>query len=56
MLVQSLDLKDPLEKELATHSSILAWRPPMDRGTWRATVHETEKVGHDCATNIFTLS
>ena len=25
---------------MATHSSILAWRTPMDRGAWRATVHE----------------
>ena len=28
-----------LEKEMATHSSILAWRIPMDRGAWQATVH-----------------
>ena len=28
---------------MATHSSILAWRSPMDRGAWRATVHEVEK-------------
>ena len=28
MWVQSLDLEDPLEKEMATHSSILAWRIP----------------------------
>ena len=27
-----------LEKEMATHFSILAWRIPMDRGVWRATV------------------
>ena len=32
--VQSLGLEDPLEKEMATHSSILAWRIPMDRGAW----------------------
>ena len=25
---------------MATHSSILAWRIPMDRGAWRTTVHE----------------
>ena len=37
--VQSLDQKDPLEKEMATHSSILALGNPMDRGAWRATVH-----------------
>ena len=28
-----------MEKEMATHFSILAWRIPMDRGTWWATVH-----------------
>ena len=27
------------EEEMATHSSILAWRIPMDRGAWWATVH-----------------
>ena len=30
---------DPLEKGMASHSSILAWRIPMDRGAWEATVH-----------------
>ena len=30
--VQPLGQKDPLEKGMATHSSILAWRIPMDRG------------------------
>ena len=28
-----------LEKEMATHSIVLAWRNSMDRGAWRATVH-----------------
>ena len=37
--VQSLGWEDPLEKEMATHSSILAWKIPMDRGAWWATVH-----------------
>ena len=37
--VQSLGQEDPLEKGMATHSSILAWRIAMDRGAWRATVH-----------------
>ena len=36
--VQSLGRKDPLEEGMATHSSILAWRTPMGRGAWRATV------------------
>ena len=30
--VQSLGWKDPLEEEMATYSSVLAWRIPMDRG------------------------
>ena len=36
--VRSLGQEDPLEG-MATHSSILAWRIPMDRGAWWATVH-----------------
>ena len=28
---------------MATHSSILAWRIPMDRGAWRVTVHRVSK-------------
>ena len=30
---------DLLEDGMATHSSILAWRIPMDRGAWQVTVH-----------------
>ena len=49
--VQSLGWEDTLEQGMATHSSILAWRIPMDRGAWRATIfagsqrieHRTEK-------------
>ena len=37
--VQSLGREDPLEEEMATHSSILAWRIPMDRRAWQVTVH-----------------
>ena len=37
--VQSLSQEDSLENELPTHSNILAWRIPMDRGVWRTTVH-----------------
>ena len=36
---QSLDWEDPLEEEMATHFSILAWKNPMDKGAWQATVH-----------------
>ena len=41
--VRSLGQEDPLEKGMATHSSILAWRIPVDRGAWRATVHGVAK-------------
>ena len=41
--LQSLGWEDPLEEGMATHSSILAWRIPMDRGDWQATVHELIK-------------
>ena len=34
-----LHYEDPLEQEMAAHSSILAWRIPTDRGAWKATVH-----------------
>ena len=37
--VCSLDWEDPLEKGMATYSSILAWRIPMDTGAWWAIVH-----------------
>ena len=36
--VQSLGWDDSLEEGMATHSSILAWRIPMDRGAWWAAV------------------
>ena len=32
--VRSLGWEDPLEEGMATHSSILAWRIPVDRGAW----------------------
>ena len=41
--VRPLDWEDPLEEEMATRSSILTWRIPMDRGAWRATVHGVVK-------------
>ena len=42
--VQSLGWEDPLEEGMATHSSVLAWRTPMDSGGWQATVHEVAKI------------
>ena len=44
--VRSLGLEDPLEESMATHSSILALRIPMDRGAWQAIVHGSQRVGH----------
>ena len=47
--VRSLGQEDPLEKEMPTHSSILAWEIPgkgggQDRGAWQATVCEVSKI------------
>ena len=43
MRVRPLGWEEPLEEVMATHSSILAWRIPMDRGAWWATVHGATK-------------
>ena len=42
--VQSLGQEDPLEKGMATHSSILALENSMDWGAWQATVHGIAKT------------
>ena len=42
--IQSLGWKDPLQEGMATLSSILVWRIPMDRGAWWATVHGVAKI------------
>ena len=41
--VQRLGWEDTLEKRLAVRFNILAWRIPMDRGAWWATVHRVAK-------------
>ena len=41
--VQFLGREDPLEKEMASHSSILAWRIPWTEESGRATVHAVAK-------------
>ena len=41
--VLSLGWEDPLEEGMATHSSILAWRIPRNRGAWWATVSGVAK-------------
>ena len=37
--LRSLGWEDLLEEGMATHSSILAWRIPVDKGAWQAAVH-----------------
>ena len=41
--IRSLSWEDPLEKNMASHSSILAWRISTDRGAWWATFHGIAK-------------
>ena len=45
--VQSPGWEDPLEKEMATHSSILAWRTPWTEEPGRLQSRGTQRVGHD---------
>ena len=45
--VQSLGLEDLLEKEMATHSSILAWKIPRMEEPGRLQSVRTQRVGHD---------
>ena len=41
--VLSLGQEDPLEEGMATHSTILAWRIPIEGGAWWAAVHGVAK-------------
>ena len=49
--VQSLGWEDPLEKEMATHSSILAWEIPWTEGSGGLQSMGSQRVGHDLVTN-----
>jgi len=42
--VWSLGWEDPLTEGMATHSSLLAWRIPMDRGAWQAAIYGAAKT------------
>ena len=53
--VQSLDWEDPLQKGVVTHSSILAWRIPWTEKPDGLQSMVSQRVGHDWATNTFTL-
>ena len=50
--VQSLGQEDPLEKEMATHSSILAWRIPLAEEPGGLQSMESQRVEHKWVTNI----
>ena len=52
--VWSLDWEGPLEDGMATHSSILAWRIPMDRGAWWLQSMGSQRAGHDWSTKHST--
>ena len=50
--VQSLGQEDPLEKEMATHSSTLAWRIPWTEEADRIESRGSQRVRHDRATSL----
>ena len=54
--VQSLGHEDPLEKEMATHSSILAWRIPWMEESGGLQSTGSQRVGHDWATSLHFTS
>ena len=54
--VRSLGWEDPLEKEMATHSSTLDWKNPMDRGAWQATVRGVTKSQGQLSTHAHKSS
>ena len=41
-----LGWEDPLEEDMATHSSILVWKIPMDKGAWQAS-QGSQRVRHN---------
>ena len=53
---QTLGQEDPLQEEMATSSSILAWKNPMDREAWWATVHGAERSRIRLSTHACTVS
>ena len=54
--VRSLGQKDPLEKEMATHSSILAWRIPWTEGPGELWAMRFQRVRHDFSDYITTTN
>ena len=54
--VQSPGREDPLEKEMASHSNILAWRIPWTEEPGGLQSMGSQRVGQDCVTNTFTFA
>ena len=52
--VRSLGQEDPLEMEMAAHSSILAWEIPWTEEPGGLQSMGSQRVGHDCETNAYT--
>ena len=52
LFIQSLGREDPLEKEMATHSSTLAWKIPWMEEPGRLQSMGSQRVRHDCATEL----
>ena len=50
--VRSLGQEDPLEKEMAIHSSTIAWKIPWTEESGRLQSMGSQRVGHDCATSL----
>ena len=53
--VQSLGREDPLEKEMAIHSSTIAWKIPWTEEPGRLQSMGSQRVGHDLATEWTSL-
>ena len=54
--VQFLGQQDNLQKGMATHSSVLAWRIPWTEEPGELQSMGFQRVEHDCATNTFTFT
>ena len=54
--IELLGWEDALEEGMATHSSILTWRIPMDRGAWRAAVQGGASKESDTTEQLSTYA
>ena len=54
--VRSLGWEDPLEREMAIHSRTIAWEIPWTEEPGRLQSMGSQRVGHDWATSLYTIS